>query len=146
MKHFPDAPPVWALGMILLSGLLARYAPLAGFRVPIWLPVALIAAGFALMIWTAVRFRRKATPIMPREAPTALIADGPFRINRNPIYTGMTLVILGAALWFGGLSGLLPVAAFPVIVTRRFILGEEAGLRRAFGPAAEEFFRRTRRW
>jgi hypothetical protein len=33
-----------------------------------------------------------------------------------------------------------------VLVTRRFILGEEEALRSAFGDEAERYFAATRRW
>lgn len=146
MRQFPDLPPVWALGCILLSAALTGLIPIGQIPLPDWLGILLILAGFALMLWTRTWFKRKATPMMPRETPSALIVEGPFRINRNPIYTGMVLVILGAAIWFGSLSGFLPVLAFPLIITARFIKDEEAGLRRVFGARAHNYFSKTRRW
>ncbi len=146
MNQFPDLPPVWAIGCILLSALMTWLVPLFPVPLPDWLGWLIIIAGFALMIWTRNWFMRKSTPMMPRQTPSALIIEGPFRINRNPIYTGMALVILGAAIWFGSLSGFLPLLAFPLIITQRFILGEETGLRLVFGTQAEEYFSKTRRW
>lgn len=146
MKQFPDLPPVWAAACILVSALLTGLVPVMDLPMPDWPGYALIVAGFVLMLWTRSWFQRKATPMMPRQVPSALIVEGPFRINRNPIYSGMVLVILGAAIWFGSLSGFLPVIVFPMVITRRFILGEEAGLREVFGAAAEEYFARSRRW
>jgi protein-S-isoprenylcysteine O-methyltransferase Ste14 len=83
---------------------------------------------------------------MPREAPKNLLIEGPFRINRNPIYTGMLLILIGAAIAFGTFSGWLPVLAFPIIITERFIKGEEDGLRAAFPVEAEAYLRESRRW
>jgi protein-S-isoprenylcysteine O-methyltransferase Ste14 len=146
MKQFPDLPPIWGLGMIALSWLLSVTFPIWTFETPLWLAAAWIVAGFALMLWTRLWFRRKSTPMMPRQVPTTLIVEGPFRINRNPIYSGMCLVIFGAALWFGAISGFLPLIAFPIIITRRFILGEEAGLVQAFGDEAHTYIANSRRW
>ncbi len=146
MKQNLDLPPIWGLAMIALAGLLAWLLPLWRFDPPVWLAVALVVGGFGLMLWTLAWFKMKATPMMPRQVPTALIVEGPFRINRNPIYSGMVLVILGAAFWFGALSALLPVIAFPLIITSRFIKEEEDGLRAVFGAQADEYFSKTRRW
>lgn len=143
-KGFPDLPPVWALGVAAASWALARWAPLA--PLPPGMGHVLIAAGLGLCLWSAVWFRRKRTPILPREAPRALIVEGPYRINRNPIYTGFALILLGWALALGALSAVIAAALYPVLVTRRFILAEEAGLRAAFGAEAERYLARTRRW
>ena len=107
---------------------------------------ALIVAGLALAVWAALWFRRKRTSIEPRDRPTALIVEGPFRIDRNPIYAGVALMLFGAGVVLGALSSVLLALAFPWIVTRRFILDEEAALREAFGAEAEAYIARTRRW
>lgn len=147
-RDFPDLPPVWALGAILAEWLAAWWLPLWRFASPVTtaVGVALFVGGLAVIVWSALWFRRKKTPIEPRETPKALIVEGPYRLNRNPIYTGMTLALFGAALWFGALSALIVAAVFPLVIARRFITGEEAGLHRTFGAEAEAYFRRTRRW
>ncbi len=139
-----DLPPVWALGAAILSWLLARYAPVAGL--PAGLGRGFMIIGVALAIWALVWFRRKQTPFEPRATPEALVVEGPYRLNRNPMYTGLTLVLIGWALSLGALSAIVPALAFPVVITRRFILGEEAALRARFGDEAERFFGRSRRW
>ncbi|MEH6718298.1 MAG: isoprenylcysteine carboxylmethyltransferase family protein [Aurantimonas endophytica] len=144
----PDLPPVWALATIAASALAAWLVPIARFG-SAWstgLGILLAAGGIAIMVWSALWFRRKKTEIMPRQTPTALIVEGPYRINRNPIYTGMALVVLGIAFWLGALSAVAIAMVYPFVITSRFIRGEEAGLRRAFGTEAEAYFQRTRRW
>ncbi|MEM1316202.1 MAG: methyltransferase [Pseudomonadota bacterium] len=141
-----DLPPVWL-------GLHALLAAVVNETKPFWTfganPVAggvLLAVGFALIGWSAVWFATRKTPIEPRHAPKALITGGPYRINRNPIYSGMWLMLLGTGLLLGSIGALLPCLLFPVVITRRFILGEEALLREAFGAEAEAWFQRSRRW
>lgn len=147
-RDFPDLPPVWVLAVAVAAWAAARYVPLWSLASPASTAVgiALIAAGVVLAAWSAVWFRRKRTTIEPRTVPSALIVEGPFRLNRNPIYTGMALALFGVAIWMGALSALIVAAVFPVVVTRRFIIGEEDALRRAFGAEADAYFRKTRRW
>ena len=83
---------------------------------------------------------------LPRRRPYGAGLEGPFRLNRNPIYTGMAVGLIGTGLLFGALSALLAAGVFVAIIDLRFVRGEEAGLRAAFGPAAEDYFARTRRW
>lgn len=144
IKGFPDLPPIWALGAAVAAAGLARWAPLA--PLPTWPGWPFAVAGFGLVGWSAWWFRAKRTTIEPHRAPTRLIVEGPYRINRNPIYTGMALVLLGWAFLLGAASALLPAAAFPWLIDRRFVRGEEAALRRAFGPEAERYFAANRRW
>jgi protein-S-isoprenylcysteine O-methyltransferase Ste14 len=143
-RGFPDLPPVWAAGMAAAGWVLARTVPLAPLPAPPgW---GLVAAGVALILWAAAWFRARRTTIEPHRTPTALIVEGPFRFNRNPIYTGMTLILLGWAFLLGAASALVPAAVFALLVTRRFIVGEEAALRLAFGPEAARYLAATRRW
>ena len=141
-----DLPPVWAALAALTAWALAAALPLVAIPAPAPLAGALVLAGLALIAWTAVLFRRARTPIEPRREASALLTGGPFRINRNPIYTGMALVLLGLAAALGALSAFLPVLAFPLVMTRRFVLEEERRLRAAFGETAEAWLARTRRW
>ncbi len=144
MKGFPDLPPIWAIGAALAAWLLATYLPIVTF--PRGIGRFFIIAGLGLILWSAWWFRKKGTPIEPRAKPRALIVEGPYRINRNPIYTGLILMVLGYAIGLGAVSALLPAIVFPIIIHRRFVLPEEAELRETFGPEAEAYFRSTRRW
>lgn len=144
LKGFPDLPPVWFIGAAGASWLLARFAPVWSF--PPGFGRVFILAGFLLIGWAGLWFWRKKTPIEPNRPPQALIVEGPYRINRNPIYTGLTLILAGWAVGLGALSALVPAVFFPWLIDRRFVRAEEAGLRSAFGDAAVRYFARTRRW
>ena len=147
LKKF-DIPPIWALAMALLSQTLNFLVPFGDFASPAakGAGVALAAAGVILASWAILRFRLRATPVEPRHTPKALVDDGPYRFNRNPMYTGLTLLLAGLAVWHGSPAAILPAIALPFILTARFIRDEEAGLVAGFGDEAKEFFARTRRW
>ncbi|GGL66881.1 methyltransferase family protein [Wenxinia marina] len=145
-RDFSDIPPIWAFGVLVAQGLLARWLPLVTWEGGRLAGMALLGAGLALVLWASLWFRRKRTSIEPRERPSALIVEGPFRVNRNPIYTGMALALLGAGIGLGALSAVLAALVFPVVIDRRFVRGEEAALRDVFGAEAERYIAATRRW
>jgi protein-S-isoprenylcysteine O-methyltransferase Ste14 len=146
MRGFPDLPPVWLAGSAAIAWLLAKYLPLVAFDVPGWLGWTMFAFGFVWAGSAALLFLVRGTPVEPRHTPRVLLADYHFRINRNPIYSGLTLMLVGWALVLGALTAFLPAVAFPVIITRRFVADEEQRLRAAFGKAAEDYLARSRRW
>lgn len=148
MKGFPDLPPLWLAGFCVLAWFLARELPYASVAAP---PLAAMGAalsilGLVLIAWSALWFARKKTTIEPHEAPGVLIVEGPYRLSRNPIYLGMVAILAGVVLWYGALSGVVLPGIFAAILHLRFILPEEDRLRAAFGPEAERYLARTRRW
>ena len=146
MKGFPDLPPIWFLGSALLSWVIAKRVPLAVLDLPDWLGWGIFAVGFIWAGSAAALFLVKKTPVEPRTTPEVLLVEYHFRFNRNPIYTGMTVMLLGWAVVLGAVSAFLPVMAFPFIITSRFILDEEQQLRVAFGQMARDYLARSRRW
>ncbi len=146
MARFVDVPPFWLIVFGLCSFLLARYVPVASIDLPDWFGWLVCAAGLAWALAAGALFLVRKTPVEPHRIPEVLLVEGPFRVNRNPIYTGMTIVLIGWALVLGAASAFIPAFAFPFLITRRFILGEERGLTAAFGIEAEKYLSRTRRW
>jgi len=141
-----ESPPTWLLLFLGLAALQARFLPLADAgRGGNILGAVLIVAGLALIAVAFRQFRQHQTTILPRETPVAIITTGLYRHSRNPIYLADALILAGAALiWDAGALLLVPV--FVWVITRRFILGEEAGLRATFGPVFERYAAQTRRW
>jgi protein-S-isoprenylcysteine O-methyltransferase Ste14 len=142
-----DLPPVWLLGCLVLGWAQARLVPFPVFGaagdVLGWLCVA---AGLGLMAAAVAEMLRHRTTVIPRERPSALVTSGVFGWTRNPIYLGDALVLTGCGLiWDAGLAlALVPV--FMALITRRFILGEEAGLRSAYAADFAAYEKRVRRW
>ena len=145
MAKWLDLPPVWTAVAAALMWLTARAAPWPGWGEPI-AAAAILAVAAALMIWSAAQFRRRRTTIIPRQAPSALIAEGPYRFSRNPIYLADALALLAFAVWLGSALALLWLPAFIALITRRFIIGEEAGMAAAFGDDFARYRASVRRW
>src|SRR5664279_6281658 len=121
MKDFPDLPPVWFLGCGAISWLLAKLMPWAVLDLPDWLGWVTFALGLIWAGTATVLFLLKKTPVEPRMNPEVLLVQYHFRVNRNPIYSGMTAMLLGWAVVLGAATAFLPVFVFPLIITRRFI-------------------------
>jgi protein-S-isoprenylcysteine O-methyltransferase Ste14 len=141
-------PPAWALLALLASLALHRWLPLAQvLPAPwTWSGVMLIALALLLMLSAMAGFRRAGTPVVPFERSTALVTGGPYRFTRNPMYLGLTLLLLGIALLQGSLGACLPVPAFVAIIQKNFIEGEERFLAEIFGGQYRSYQRRVRRW
>ena len=110
------------------------------------LGVILIVAGLIPPVHAFVQFARAGgtpAPIAPTEH---LVVTGFNRYVRNPMYVGLTVVLIGQALLFGQLS-LLSYAAVMLAVTAAFVHWyEEPTLRRQFGPEYEEYRRAVPGW
>ena len=61
----------------------------------------LTIAGLALSGSGAATFRRNRTTVVPHHPVSTLVTRGPYRISRNPMYTGLAAAYVGAALWVG---------------------------------------------
>lgn len=143
MMKWIDLPPVWTVAALVVTWFVPFEAP--------WGPLILpgrIALGAAAVLIAAslVEFMRARTTVIPREAPSALITTGIFRLSRNPIYLADLLILAGFSLIWGKFLGLILVPALAFVLVRRFILGEEARLKEAFGAEYETYLAGTRRW
>ncbi len=138
-----DLPPFWLLVCLALVWLSPWALP---WGASFWLGLPFLLAGAALTIAALVEFRRARTTVIPRQDPNALITGGVFRFSRNPIYLADVLVLLGFALIWGRVLGIVLVPIFVILLERRFIRGEEARLQDAFGEKFTAYAGQTRRW
>ena len=127
------------LGLLIDRGPMATgIARIAAFAIAI-AGLALIAAALGLF------FRRRTRP-EPWRPASSLVAAGPYRYTRNPMYLGMTLVGLSVALAFASLPAALLTMVTALIVDRMVIAREEAYLARRFGEDYLSYCRSVRRW
>lgn len=142
------APPPLIYGIPLLLGLIAQnfhplpFLPQSLSRV---IGPVLTAAGF-IGFAAVLAFRRAGTSPKPWEPSTALVVSGPYRLTRNPMYLGFTLLYLGAAAWINTLWPLLALPVVLVVMQRGVIHREEAYLERRFGDDYRAYRAQVRRW
>lgn len=147
LREMIDLPPVWLIGCIGLTAGLDAMLPLAFFgRFGMGIGVVLAGAGLAILLAAVAQMVREGTTVIPRRAPARLVTGGVFRLSRNPIYLADTLILSGAVLWWDVALALPLIPAFMAIIAHRFIRGEEAALRRAFGAQFDDWAMQTGRW
>ena len=108
--------------------------------------VALGLSGLALIAAALGLFFRNKTRPEPWRPASFLVAAGPYRYTRNPMYLGMTLVGLAVALAFASLPAAVLTMVTALIVDRMVIAREEAYLARRFGADYLSYCRSVRRW
>jgi len=106
----------------------------------------LAGAGVLLGLWAVWTLHRAGTAVPTWKRATALVAHGPFRFSRNPIYVAILAAMTGAALWLGTGWGLLATAATAAVLATAVVPKEEAYLRRVFGAAYDAYAACVRRW
>lgn len=141
-----DLPPVWLAGFAAAAWVIGRLWPMPEVPALALAGRALIGLGLLLMAAAVVQMVALKTTFIPRQDPSALVTGGVFRLSRNPIYLADAMVLAGLVLHWSAWPALLLVPLFMAVITRRFILGEEARLEAAFGPDYAAFRTRTRRW
>ena len=91
-------------------------------------------------------FERHGTTVKPFEESSSLVTDGVFWITRNPMYLGMTLILLGIAMFLGSAAPFAIVVLLAVLLDRVFIVPEQRNLLNTFGTSFQEYQGRVRRW
>ena len=111
-----------------------------------YLGILIIIFGIILNLWTDSLFKKRQTTVKPHEMPNFFISSGPFRISRHPMYLGMTLILLGVAVFFGSLISFVFPIIFVMIIEKLFIPMEEKNLEKEFGDKYIAYKKRVRKW
>jgi len=141
-------PPLAYFAAIALGYWLRGRNPLPFVPAALALPlgVALVILGVVLAISGAVTFRRAGTSPNPTKPSTTVVMHGPYRFTRNPMYLGMTVLTVGAAVWIDTVWILLLLVPALAVMRWHVIAREEAYLAEKFGEQYREYQRRVRRW
>jgi len=109
---------------------------------------ALCGLGLSAAVAGFLAFRRARTttnPVRP-EAASALVTGGIYRVTRNPMYLGLTLLLLGWTVFLAAPWALLGPVAFVFFITRFQIMPEEHVLEQKFATAYRDYRATVRRW
>ena len=141
-------PPLLYVAGLGLGYLLQALLPLNTWprMIGILLALPCLGLGVALCAWAVGLFRRTRTSLIPIVPSAVLVAEGPYRFTRNPMYLGLALMYAGAALWLQLSWGLLLLPVVLSLVHYSVILREERYLERRFGEAYRNYRTQVRRW
>ena len=109
--------------------------------------ITLLVGGFGLFSWCVSLFARVGRGTLAPWDPTrTLVAIGPYRYVRNPMISGVAMLLLGEALLWGSLSLGLWAGTFITINHLYFLLAEEPGLEKRFGERYRQYKAHVPRW
>ena len=106
----------------------------------------LIALGVVGYFWCATLFVKAQgtpAPIFPTQRA---VVTGPYRINRNPMYTSVLAVIFGQAVFYQSRAVALYGVLVALCVHLFVVFYEEPTLRKQFGAGYGAFCRQVPRW
>lgn len=113
--------------------------------------LALTGAAFATGAWLVVHaialfVRIGGGTLAPWDPTHSLVAEGAYRYSRNPMKTGLFLVLLAEAIFVRSPPLFAWFALFAAANAIYIRVSEEPGLRRRFGVPYEEYCERVPRW
>ena len=106
----------------------------------------MVGAAMVLALTAILAFRRAGTNIEPTKPALVLVFDGPYRFTRNPMYSGLILMMAGLSLIFSIDYALLLTLPFALVLHHGVVLREEAYLTKKFGQPYTDYLTQTRRW
>lgn len=141
-------PPFYMLASIIIMVALNAYAPIGQWLNPPWkyIGIAVIGLAFLLIIGSFILFRKAGTEPRPGVRANALVTSGTFRYTRNPMYIGMTTILIGVATLLGSYSPFIVIPVFVWIIQSQFIKREEKWMEEWFGQSYLDYKKKTPRW
>jgi len=141
----PTAPMVaWAVAGIGLQTLWPLSLP--DWQALEWVSRGLLLPGVVMVVWSLITLFRAGTTAEHSKPTTRLVTTGPFRLSRNPIYLGLTAILVGLSVDWGSPYLILLSLAFPVVLHRWTVRPEEAYLEQEFGEEFRRYRSSVRRW
>ena len=157
LRDRPGSPQWWARLVSTVGvgfAITAPLAELAGLQAfapldrPLlrWGGVVLVFIGIAITIRSQAAMGGSWRADVDPDARTDLVTTGPFRLVRNPVFTGSGVTVFGLALVVPNAFSLLMVVAFVAGLEIQVRLVEEPYLLQVHGDAYREYASRTGRF
>ena len=143
-------PPIVAVIVGAVMWPFSRITPVLPMdgRLRFALTGALVGFGFCIAAMGMIAFRRARTTINPVkvEEASSIVSGGIYSRTRNPMYVGLTSLLLGWAVYLATPLALLGPIVFVLFITRFQIIPEERALIAKFGNEYARYQQRVRRW
>jgi len=129
----------------LVPALMVHGKPIAGTAAPIAWPILFL--GCVLLLWCVRDFYVTGRgTLAPWDPPKRLVATGPYRFVRNPMYIAVAAILLGWTLLYQSPALGIYLIAVLVVFHLRVVLYEEPKLKAAFGSDWKSYAREVNRW
>ena len=140
-------PPIVTLIFIFLIGFSNRLIEPFSFEYQTPLGVMIVICGLSVLISAARVFKQLETTINPMQPSQAskLAIIGPFKYTRNPMYLGMSIMLIGFGLIFGAKLTVCLVVMFVLYITVFQIIPEERAMQEKFTDW-KDYCSKVRRW
>ena len=141
-------PPIVTLFFGLCIYFSRPYFPELSSSVLSSLSVISFLIGIFVFASAVLSFKKQKTTVNPIsiEKASTLVVSGIFKYSRNPMYLGMSLVLLGLTFKFNVIGGLLFTSIFILFITRFQIKPEEAAMEKLFDQEWKNYTKNVRRW
>jgi len=140
-------PPVFIVFCILLMALF--YICLPQWNIILFpynlLGLVVSVFGFSIMSKARDLFKKNQTTFTYNKA-SKLVTDGIFSKSRNPMYIGMTLLLLGIGIIFTNILSILTTILFILLVNFISIPSEEKMMEDLFKQEYLEYKKKVSRW
>ena len=149
--HLRIPPPIVALIGILLIFLSKDYILILYLHPHLHNTLALIflIIGFVIIFSATKEFKKSDTTVNPMkpETSTSLVTSGIFKYTRNPMYLGLTSILLASCFYFSSLLGIIVyVPLFILYITVFQIIPEEETMKGLFNDEYLDYCSKVRRW
>ena len=108
-----------------------------------WIGVALMLAGFAVTVWARLHLGANWSATVTVKQGHELITNGPYRLVRHPIYTGLLMACIGTALPREDPRAVAALLLILLSILRKAGI-EEGRMIATFGDSYRAYRRRTK--
>ncbi len=143
-------PPIVTAVVAAAMWALARITPAIALdhRVRPAMAGAFVGLGVCISAMGMIAFRRARTTINPIkiEEASSMVTDGIYSRTRNPMYVGLTFLLVAWTVFLACPAALAGPIVFVLFTTRFQIIPEERALTSKFGSEYSDYRARVRRW
>ena len=141
-------PPIVTIFFGLCIYLSRSYFPVFSGSALNVLSIFFFVCGIFVFAAAVISFKKQKTTVNPIsiEDASSLVVSGIFKHSRNPMYLGMSFVLLGLTFKFNVIGGLLFTGIFMLFITIFQIKPEEVAMEKLFDQKWEDYTKNVRRW
>ena len=141
-------PPIVTLFFGLCIYLSRSYFPEFSNSVLNLLSIISFVVGIFVFAAAVSSFKKQKTTVNPIsiENASSLVVSGIFKYSRNPMYLGMSFVLLGLTFKFNVIGGLFLTGIFMLFITIFQIKPEEVAMEKLFDQEWKDYIKNVRRW